>query len=384
MEMKSNETGIRTPIGNRVIIYTRGKKKTWTAEFWHDGDHRRKSLKTQNKKVAIERAANLEHQLQEGEYQAINGNALIEDAIESDLSYLQTENRARKTIVRYRGELRTFRDFCHGQRVRHLQRITPTLFVAYRAFRKVVVKPRTLYHESMVIKQLLKWSTTRKLLRSNPLREIQLSKPVTESKPAPNLEKVQKTYGAASERDRFLIAILASTGMRSGELRQMRTEDVDLEEGWFKIVSREETPTKTRTSRKVPIHSTLIPMMKKHMEQSVDGWLFTAEPSGKYPAGDHWIDTKKLNERFVRRVRKLGLPAGRETNGYTIHSLRHFFETFCVKAGVPQRVVDAWLGHSSDKSMAAVYYSLSDEESQRFMHGLNLSFSTPTKGEDDV
>jgi integrase len=50
-----------------------------------------------------------------------------------------------------------------------------------------------------------------------------------------------------------------------------------------------------------------------------------------------------------------------------VHSLRHFFETFTVNTGIPQRVIDAWLGHRSDKSMAAVYYRLRDEDSQSFM-----------------
>lgn len=38
-----------------------------------------------------------------------------------------------------------------------------------------------------------------------------------------------------------------------------------------------------------------------------------------------------------------------------------------MNAGVPERVVDIWLGHASDRSMGSVYYKLSDEESQRFM-----------------
>jgi len=38
-----------------------------------------------------------------------------------------------------------------------------------------------------------------------------------------------------------------------------------------------------------------------------------------------------------------------------------------VNAGIPQRVIDTWLGHRSDKSMAAVYYRLRDEVSQSFM-----------------
>jgi len=39
-----------------------------------------------------------------------------------------------------------------------------------------------------------------------------------------------------------------------------------------------------------------------------------------------------------------------------IHSLRHYFETVTLNSNVPQRVIDAWLGHSSDRSMGSVYY----------------------------
>lgn len=35
-----------------------------------------------------------------------------------------------------------------------------------------------------------------------------------------------------------------------------------------------------------------------------------------------------------------------------------------MNAGIPQRVIDSWLGHSSDKSKTAVYYRLRAEVSQ--------------------
>lgn len=78
------------------------------------------------------------------------------------------------------------------------------------------------------------------------------------------------------------------------------------------------------------------------------------------------MDLKKLNRAFGDALRSLGLLAGRKI-GFTLHSLRHFFETFCVNNNIPQRAVDAWLGHGSDKSMAAVYYKLTDLDSQDFM-----------------
>jgi integrase len=50
-----------------------------------------------------------------------------------------------------------------------------------------------------------------------------------------------------------------------------------------------------------------------------------------------------------------------------------------VNAGIPQRVVDTWMGHVGDKSMSAVYYHLSDEDSQKFMRNLENLFSSNDK-----
>ena len=78
------------------------------------------------------------------------------------------------------------------------------------------------------------------------------------------------------------------------------------------------------------------------------------------------MNARLLNDEFVRLAGILRYQTGRES-GYVLHSLRHFFETFTVNAGIPQRVIDTWLGHHSDRSMGAVYYRLSDADSQSFM-----------------
>ena len=141
-------------------------------------------------------------------------------------------------------------------------------------------------------------------------------------------------------------------------------------------MSREGAETKSRKSRKVPIHPVLRPFLKRQ-PQPTGSCFFSAEPSAKYPCGGHWINPKKLNERFQGVASRLELPVGRDKGGYVIHSLRHFFERVCVNAGIPQRVIDTWLGHRSDKSMGSVYYSLSDMESQAFMTKVPFSNEFP-------
>jgi integrase len=134
--------------------------------------------------------------------------------------------------------------------------------------------------------------------------------------------------------------------------------------------------TKTGLSRKVPIPRRLRELLAA-LSPGTRAWLFTNAASARYSAGNQPLNVKKLNERFQQVVAALGMPVGRSRNGFTLHSLRHFFETFTVNQGIPQRVVDAWLGHRADQSMAAVYYRLTDEESQRFMEKVPFGTGKP-------
>lgn len=59
----------RIRVGDRVVIYPRGKRGIWCADFWWDGQHQRQSLKTHNKKTAIDRATKLAASLVDGSFQ---------------------------------------------------------------------------------------------------------------------------------------------------------------------------------------------------------------------------------------------------------------------------------------------------------------------------
>src|SRR4051812_18238147 len=102
------QTVERIPIGNRVTIYPRGKKGTYTAEYW-DGKHRRRTLKTRNQKVARQLAIQLEHELAHGISPAprvAKDKVRINKAIDDFVTYLKTVRRRRKTITKYEGILR--------------------------------------------------------------------------------------------------------------------------------------------------------------------------------------------------------------------------------------------------------------------------------------
>jgi integrase len=369
----------RIPVGERVTIYSRGKRNIWTADFFENGRHQRQSLKTTNKKIAIRRALALESKLSSGTYQPPAPATRFSAAKQQYIAHLKAEGRAPKTIVRYQGELDALERFCDQRGISRLSQVSPAIVDAYRADRRKTHHPKTVHHETMVFKQLLRWCETRRLIAENPLRNYRVSKPISQPKPAPSLLQVQQILTAATAEQRVVFGCLAFTGMRVGELQHLREEDVDLTSGWIHIVSRPGAETKTKLSRRVPIHPVLVDLLRLWGRRK--GQLyFSAPPSPKYAGGGHRISAKHANETFQRLACKLGMPVGREA-GYTLHALRRFFETFCVNSRVPQRAVDVWMGHRSDRSMGAVYYSISDSESQAMMANVRFSLEPPASGE---
>ncbi len=164
-----------------------------------------------------------------------------------------------------------------------------------------------------------------------------------------------------------LLATLAFTGIRIGEARALLESDVDLVGGWIDIRSRADWKAKTeRSERRIPIHPRLLRMLKA-MPPSPGPHLFTAQPSRRYPDGGHTINPRRINERLKRLAEVNGYGVGRKQQGLVLHSLRHFFKTTCINAGVPKPLVDFWLGHEDRSSMDSVYYHPQDRESKKWI-----------------
>jgi integrase len=141
-------------------------------------------------------------------------------------------------------------------------------------------------------------------------------------------------------------------------------------------VSRPGFETKSGQSWKVPLHDRLRKILEK-VRHAPSGLFFTATPSRKYPQGGHCINPKRVNDDFLKCLRKLDIRAGRD-GGYTFHSLRSSFKTICINAGIPREVVDVWQNHAPDRAASNVYYKLTDEDSQRFIQCVPFGDSMPS------
>jgi hypothetical protein len=158
-------------VGNRVRIRRRGIKGTFCADFWHDGKHCRTSLKTRNRKIAVDRALDIAHSLKEGTYQQKQSEVNLKEAIDLFLAFHKTEGRADTTLTRYAGELRTLLEFCERRRIRRLSAVSASVLDAFRAERRKTRELQTVNHETSLIKGFSRWCRSRRLIAVDPLVE---------------------------------------------------------------------------------------------------------------------------------------------------------------------------------------------------------------------
>lgn len=380
--MKQHKENHRILVGARTTIAQRGRRGIWTAEYWKDGKHHRKSLRTTNLRKARQLALELEVSQSGQTADVATQDSTIRDVSCAYLNWLRTEGRRPKTITKNAGLHKIFLQFSEDQKCPLIADITPRHIDRFREIRKLTCSPKTMHNDAIALKSLFRWAEARHYLKVSPMAAMRFRRPIPRpSLGGPTVGQIEAILAAARPRIRPQLAMLAFTGMRSGEMQALRLQDVDLAKGWIHIESREDRPTKTGHGRRVPIHRCLLTHLLA-VPKKERPWFFVAAPSKGFPSGDHWVNTKRLNEDLLAILKTLGLPVGR-WSGFTTHSLRHSFETTCVNAGIPQRVVDLWLGHCSDRSMGAVYYHLSDEESQTFMARVPFGTAPPTLIKED-
>lgn len=172
--------------------------------------------------------------------------------------------------------------------------------------------------------------------------------------------------------------ILLKTGLRVGELLDLKWGNVDLNEGTLKVVStrayvktRDEdtenkrvsistSPKSKKSKRSIKLSKTAVEAFKNLRKQNLSYGL---------PVGpdDLVVMTKKgqpgddsnLNRSLEAIVTALGIP---DASKYTVHSLRHTFATILLKKGVPVNVVSAILGHEKPSTTYDIYAHVINEQ----------------------
>lgn len=138
----------------------------------------------------------------------------------------------------------------------------------------------------------------------------------------------------AHNRDRAMILVLLRTGMRIGELLNMRVVDVHLGERRVEIYEGE----KNRLGRVVYLSDDAV--------DALNLWFKERDPRKEYllyGQGRSTLCYSAARARFEKYLTKAGLTH----KGYSLHALRHTFASELLNAGMRLECLQVLLGHQS-------------------------------------
>ncbi len=212
------------------------------------------------------------------------------------------------------------------------------------------LKPNSLRARARHLKAFFSWAIKAGHLSRNPMDAVEIpreEKKVPTYLTAEDVQRILRAIEADYEikaaqgqaqrgeilwlRDVIMVAV--STGLRREEICSLRWPAVNLTDRHV-IVGRGHA-TKSHHERPVPLAKPAFDVLTRLHEQRASEYVFRGRRGGKLN-GDY------VSKQFKRYVRLARLP-----EDVSFHCLRHTCASWLVMKGVPMRVVQEILGHSS-------------------------------------
>lgn len=277
----------------------------------------------------------------------------LPELVDEFLDYLEIERNCSKLTIRdYRHYLKTFVDWLSptDKSISDLDLSTVRkyrIYLANRADAKgLTLKRITQNYYIIALRSFLRF------LIKNDHKTLEPSKidlPKTESRSIKFLEKdhVDRLVTAVDTskeeglRDRAILELLFSTGLRVSELVKLNHDQVNIERREFGVVG------KGGRARVVFISDRAAQSLKYYLNKRKDVFrpLFIRY-SGKM-VSDNSGESMRLTARSIERIVKKYVRLARIPVDATVHTLRHSFATDLLNNGADIRSVQEMLGHKN-------------------------------------
>ncbi|MFZ2681726.1 MAG: site-specific tyrosine recombinase/integron integrase [Patescibacteria group bacterium] len=287
------------------------------------------------------------------------------------LEYLEIERgRSDKTVRNYHFYLKRFSDWANnpnpaeisGELVRkyrlHLNRN-----VAGRE--EAQLKKNTQNYHLIALRAFLKYLAKRDVQTLAP-EKIELSKQGSRHVSFLEAEELKRFLEApvgdpsiVGARDKAILELLFSTGLRVSEIANLRIDAINLKLDEFTVLG------KGSKHRVVFLANPARIAIKTYLERrrDVSPYLFVRhDRARKFTPGAHPLTPRSIQRIVDRYARMAGI-----TKRVTPHTLRHTYATDLLRNGADIRSVQSLLGHESITT-TQVYTHITDKELKRVYH----------------
>lgn len=352
-------------------LYRRTSSDVYYALVKRGGKQFRKSLKTTDVALARRRL---------NEFREDVGNLVSHDAGKMTFEIVSERWQASEghtlkesTALRRKRYVEAVAPFFGGLTLRN---VTATHCERWLTERGASIAPETFCHELGVMKAVFDYAKAQGLILRNPAQSIKRKRIPPSRIKVPSVTQFAELVSAIRASDgrpssqavardgADLVELLAYSGCRLDEARQLRWENVTWQRGVEQgalLVTGGERRTKNYEFRKVPMTDSLFGLLSRlHTER---------QPK---PA-DCIVPIQSAKKCLATACRKLGFPH------FTHHTMRHFFATTCIESGVDVPTVSRWLGHKDGGALAMrVYGHLRQEHSFEQIKRVQFARPAPT------
>jgi site-specific recombinase XerD len=179
-----------------------------------------------------------------------------------------------------------------------------------------------------------------------------------------SIAEVKRIIGCVRRQGyRVCLSTIYACGLRVSEGVSLRVQDIDSERMVLSV-----RQGKGRQDRSVPLPERTLTMLRAYWRtHGHPVWLFpVAYRKGPVlPTAKRCMATRGISKAFQIARGESGVkkPA-------TIHTLRHSYATHLLEAGVPLRVIQAYLGHASPET-TAIYTHLTEKVEAPAIEAIN-------------
>jgi integrase/recombinase XerD len=267
----------------------------------------------------------------------------LETFIEAYLNYARVERGlSRNTIESYSRDLTGFDQFLSSQAIDEFEQIDLSIVSQWlQALTARGLSPRSSARHLSALRGLMRFLVREEHLERDPTRLAARAR-LGRRLPRPlSLEHVLRLIDTPDPtsrrglRDRAMLSLMYSSGLRVSELIKLELRDVDLGRGVLAAYG------KGGKRRLVPVGEVALGHLEAHLAAQMAP---VRPPTGKWvfhsPRGKPW--TRQMVWKVVgRHARSAGLPGHVHP-----HRLRHSFATHLLAGGADLRTVQTLLGHS--------------------------------------
>ena len=358
-------------IGRRVFKSTDGSEKV-TATFWATfsvaGKQRYIALKVFRRADAIREAHRLTQRL-ESQTQPLAERTSIKlgEIVDAYLGLLRGRGRAFKTMEKYTYVLKKLQRSWEKRGDKPASRFTVSDFYGFKMqLEKDGMSPKTVADRMMIVRQLLKWASEKakpqRLLPCNPI----LGEPTirANSKPQPCFtpEQVKVLLDNADPIQKPIFAVMAYTGLRFGEVRDLQWDHIRLREsgGTIRVYGGGTgmRGPKDGEYRTVPVNGELAAILRAVPQERAR--VFSQPGTSMWPHGSRPLEEGQLLKKLKKLCKQVGFTDWKQ---YKLHTFRHCFASMCARKNLPQKYILDWIGHSESKILD-MYITLHDETAQ--------------------